>query len=178
MIVCISAAAAAYYAMAAAAVASAYSSYEQGRQEEANRNYQAQLADVQAQEARSAARAAAAETREEGDRTRGAARATYAAGGVSGDAGTPIVIDQDIAARAEEDALAQILQGEARGRGADAEAAFMRAQAKQSRRRANVQTGVSLFRAAASAYTMGADNSIVGHDSTGAGITRSGRQIF
>lgn len=176
---CISATAAAYWALAASAAATAYSSYEQGRQEEANRNYQAQLADVQAKEARSAAAAAAAETREEGDRTRGAARAAFAAGGVGGDAGTPIVIDQDIAARAEEDALAQILQGEARGRGAESEAAFMRAQAKQSRRRGNVQAGVSLFRAAASAYTMGAgSDSIVGHDSTGAGITRSGRQIY
>ena len=176
---CISATAAAYVALASSATAAAYSSYEQGRQEAANRNYQAQVADVQAQEARSAAAAAAAKTREEGDRTRGAARAAFAAGGVSGDAGTPVVIDQDIAARAEEDALAQILQGEARGRSAESEAAFMRTQAQQARRRGNVQAGVTLFRAAASAYTMAADrNSIVGNNSTGAGITRSGRQIY
>lgn len=168
----------AMYVLAASTAAQAYSSYEQGRQEAANRNYQAQLADVQAEESRSAARAAAAETREEAGRARASARAAFAAGGVDTGAGTPITIDQDIAARGEQDALTQILQGEARGRGYEQEAAFQRAMSRQARRRGNLQAGVSLFRAAASAYTAGGSGNIVGNDSTGAGITSGGRQIF
>jgi hypothetical protein len=87
---------------------------EQGRRDAAMGDYQRRQADADASVAASEAQLQARQIRKAGDRQRAEARASLAASGVTLGAGSAEVIDKEIGANAEEDALMSIYQGDVR----------------------------------------------------------------
>lgn len=111
---------AAYAALAGTAIAG-YSAIQQGKNAKAAGDranamgeYQKQQAEADASVAASEAQLQAWQIRKAGDRQRSEARASIAASGVTVGTGTAEIIDKDINASAEEDALMSIYQGDVR----------------------------------------------------------------
>lgn len=87
---------------------------------------QGMVLDAQAQAERDAAKAQAAQVRQQTGQARGAARAALAGAGVDVASGTAQRIDEDVARRGEQDALMLLLSGDRRAR----EAQFAAQQAR------------------------------------------------
>lgn len=101
---------------------SAVSQINQGRQEQKFRNYQADQAQADAQAEREVGMIKADKTRKAGRAQQSEARAALAASGVEVGAGTPLLIEGEIARSAEEDALQEMLYGSRKGTRLDTEA--------------------------------------------------------
>lgn len=112
--------------MAGATAFSAVSSITRGQEEKNYRDYQAAQASADAQAEREYGVIQAAKTRRAGRAQQSEARAALSASGVEVGAGTPVLIQQEIDRRAEEDALQQILYGTRKGARLDQEAQGMR----------------------------------------------------
>lgn len=122
----------------ATAAVGAYTQHQQGKYaaEQAN-------ADAEAEAARS--RLEAERIRREGKKARSAAAAQAADNGLDLGVGSPVVIDQEIAYNAEQDAWMTRLTGQSN-------ASRISAQGAAEKRMANTQAGVTLLQAASSAY--------------------------
>jgi hypothetical protein len=97
--------------MAAGSAVSALGSIAQGQQAKAMGNYQAEQAAADAEAARGQAQVEAAKIRKAGERQRSSAIASMAAAGVDSNVGTAELINKEIAAGAEEDALTAVFGG-------------------------------------------------------------------
>lgn len=84
---------------------------QQGKERKRLNDYQAQLAEADAQAEREAGEATASRIRRAGTFQQSEARAALSASGVEIGAGTPLLIEREIARGSEADALAAILQG-------------------------------------------------------------------
>ncbi|MCB2001689.1 MAG: hypothetical protein KDH93_19140 [Rhodoferax sp.] len=101
--------------MAGSAI-SALGALSQGRQAAATGKYQQEQAAADADAERAYAQIEAGKIREARSRTQSAARASVAASGVEVDVGTAELINQDIFASGEEDALTTVMNGATRAR--------------------------------------------------------------
>lgn len=90
---------------------SAYSSYQQGKSQEAWNNYNAQLEDQNAQTAARDAAISANQTRRQNARVLGRQRAAFAANGVVEDTGSPLLVESEQAGYLEMGALEVERQG-------------------------------------------------------------------
>lgn len=102
--------------MAAGSAVSAIGAIQQGRQAKAMGDYQAAQARADADAARGQAEVEAAKIRKAGERQRSAAVAAMAAAGVTSNVGTAELINKEITANAEEDAINTIFDGGNRAR--------------------------------------------------------------
>lgn len=93
---------------------SALSAIQQGNQAEAMGDYQRRQAEADASVQASEAQLQARQIRKAGDKQRASARASLAGAGVALGTGTAELIDKDINANSETDALLSIYQGETR----------------------------------------------------------------
>lgn len=105
---------------------SAGTAYVQGQQQKKFNNFQAAQATADAAAEREAGAVRADKTRKMGRAQQSEARAALAAGGVEVGSGTPLVIDDEIFKRSEEDALQEILYGSRRGDRLDQEGQGLR----------------------------------------------------
>jgi hypothetical protein len=134
--------------LVASAVVSAGSAIQSGRQQKAFANYQADQAEADAAAEKGAALVRAERIRSIARKTRGSARADLAAAGVSVGEGTPLLIEEDIIKRGEEDALIGIDDAQ------DA-ASRLRAQASGLRMQGNQAQTAGYINAASSALAAG-----------------------
>lgn len=99
------------YAAAASAAVGTYSAIQQGEQADAMGEYQQRQAEADAAIRESEAMVQARQIRKAADQQRAAARAALASSGVTVGAGTAELIDKDINANAQQDALTAIYNG-------------------------------------------------------------------
>jgi hypothetical protein len=117
-----------------ATLVGAYGQYQAGKQQAEWANYQAKQTEADAQAEVGAARVEAERIRKAGKRALAEANAALAGSGVDvNGAGTPVVINQEIARGSEEDALLTIVGGKDRAARLMAEAAATRAQGQQAK---------------------------------------------
>ena len=119
--------------MAAAAAVSAFSSIQGGRANKSQADYQARQAEADARAEKAAAEVRASRIRDMVEEQRAAARAAFAASGVETGEGTPVVVEREITRRGEEDAVLEILGGEAAVRRGEAYAQGLRLQGSRER---------------------------------------------
>jgi hypothetical protein len=136
-------------AMAVGTVLQAQSQEEQGKQQQALANAQADQQDIQAAQERDAAMAQAEKIRRAGRRQASEAEAAYAASGVSVGTGTPVRVNESIYRDSEEDAFNTILTGERRGRSLNTEANLTRTSGANARSAGNTAATSSLLSGAA-----------------------------
>lgn len=110
------------YAAIAGAAVSVLGSVQQGNQQAAQANYQADQARADAQAEKGAAQVQAEKIRKAGRQQQAQARTSLAASGVDVNEGTSTIINQSIGANAEEDALTAILNGTNRANRLNAQA--------------------------------------------------------
>jgi hypothetical protein len=130
--------------MAASTAIAAGSAVMQGQQASSAAKYNAQVASVQAQQARDAAAYEEARHRERLARALGAQRAGYAHAGVAAE-GTPLLAAADSAAQGELDALAIRYSGDAAAARANSEAALQRLYARNYATSGYMNAGGSLL---------------------------------
>lgn len=99
--------------MAASTALAAFSAVQGGRAQKQQADYQAEQAEADARAEKAAAEIRASRIRDLVEEQRGTARAAIAASGVEVNEGTPVLIDQEITRRGEEDAVLEILGGQA-----------------------------------------------------------------
>lgn len=128
-------------------ILSAASKVQEGRNNKAWANYQAEqlAADQAANEG--AARVHANNIISLGDRQRSAARAAAAASGVDVGEGSPVLIDQTIGQNAQHDAFMTLLDAQNAGRRSLAEQQGLRIQGNQSQQAGYIGAGTSLLSA-------------------------------
>lgn len=142
--------------MAAAAGMQAVGAIQSSRSQAAGMNYQAQVADAQAAATRGQAQIQADQAREVGRLQVSQTRSALAGAGVRVDQGSGLLVQGDVTRRAERDALSAILSGDMQARGMEAEAAGMRAGAKNARRAGNLAAVTSVLSAGANYAQWGA----------------------
>lgn len=103
--------------------------------------FQAEQARADAQAEREAGEVAATHTRRSGQKVQSEATAALAASGVEVGAGTPLLVEEQIARTAEEDALNQILYGVRRGSRLDQAAEIALLEGAQGAQAAQTQIG-------------------------------------
>jgi hypothetical protein len=107
-------------------VASMASSAKQGQQQQQQANYQAAQASADANAERQVAQVNAEKIRRAARKQQSSARSALAASGVMADAGTPLMIQGDIIEGGEQDALTELLTGVRKGQRLDIEASGLR----------------------------------------------------
>ncbi len=120
---------------------SAIGAIQEGRQAAATGKYQAEQAAADADAQRAYAQIEAGKIRKERDRTVSAARASLAASGVGLDAGTAEMINQDIYARGEEDALTTVMNGNTQARKLNAQGQAYRLSGDNARTSSALRAG-------------------------------------
>ena len=134
-----------------AAGVGAYSSYQQGKQQEKIYDYNAALAERQAEEERQAAKYAADIQREQGEALKARQRLLFNVSGVTLE-GTPEDLLADTAKQLERDAKAIEYGGQSKGTALDLQANLMRMQGTSARRAGWWNAGTSLLSGASTAY--------------------------
>ena len=130
------------------AVAGALGSIGEANAKADANEYNAKIADQNAQYARQEGEAEAERTRRENQRRVGAASANYGKAGVVIDQGSPLEVLGDVAREGELDALIQSYKGERGGRYQDSQATIFRTRAEDSRSAGYFNAGSSLLTAA------------------------------
>lgn len=120
-------------ALAASTALGTFASIQGGRAQKAQADYQADQAEADARAEKAAAEVRASRIRDMVEEQRGAARAAIAASGVEVNEGTPVLIDQEITRRGEEDAVLEILGGQAAMERGYGYASGLRAQGRRYR---------------------------------------------
>lgn len=141
--------------LAGAAVAgtavSAYSSYASGQQASKAAAYNAQTADLQAQQARDAAKIDAENQQEAARRVQGQTRARIAASGVEQSEGSPLLTIMDNARQAEIEKQRILYGGELRATGLQNQATLSRYQGGQAATAGFYGAGINLLSGISSA---------------------------
>lgn len=132
-----------------AAGVSAYASYEQGQQQKKAANFNAKMAEYNAQQAKDAAKAKAEIYEKETRRRLGAMRQQYAAAGVEPTAGTSLAVLIDSAQEAEKDLVRIKAGGEAESWSFMGESELQRSMGASYERAGNIGAGASLLGGAA-----------------------------
>lgn len=140
-------------AAAVAAAGSAYGVYASGQAQGAAADFNAQVAQQQAQAARDAAAVEEEQTRERNRRIQATARARAAASGVVPSEGSPLLILMDNAAQAELEAQRARFGGELTAAGFRGQAAQQQFAARQARTAGGIGAGISLLSSGASIGT-------------------------
>lgn len=149
---CVAVPAAMAIASAAAAATSAYSSVQQGRNQQKWSNYQAAQAQADADAEAGYAQVEAKKIREAGKKQRSQARASMAASGIDVDEGTAVNINEEITKGAEEDALNAIFGGIDRQRRGYAQASADRTRGAQANRAGTLNAAGTLLNSGYQTY--------------------------
>lgn len=136
--------------MAAGSAVSAIGAIQQGRQAQAMGNYQAAQAQADASATRGQAEVEAAKIRKAGERQRSAAVASMAAAGVSSNVGTADLINKEITANAEEDAINTIFDGGIRAKQISASGQAAKINGSNSAKAGFLNAGTSALRGGSS----------------------------
>ena len=136
----------------AAAAASAYASYEGGRQQKKAADFNAKTQEGNARLARQAAEAKAEQYREAGERRMASIRQQYAKAGVEPDAGTPLTVLMDSASELAKDELRIRSGGENQAWNFLSESELQRSSGKSAMQGGYIGAGASLLGGAARAY--------------------------
>lgn len=118
---------------------------QQGKAQSDAYEYQAEMANREANNERDAARDHADKIRKLARRQTGEQTAALAASGVSVAEGTPLVIEQDTLQRGEEDAFTELLNGERRANSLEGQAALYKSGAKNAVTSSYLSAGSSLL---------------------------------
>jgi hypothetical protein len=137
-------------AAAVAAAGTAYSIYASGQAQQAAGEYNADVAEQQAQAARASAAVDEEAAREKARRIQAAARAAYGASGVSQEEGSPLLVLMDNAAQAELEAQRIRYAGELAATGYGNQATLARTQGAQAAQAGQIGAGISLLSSGAS----------------------------
>lgn len=132
-------------AMAAATALSTFASIQGGRAQKQQADYQADQAEADARAEKAAAEIRASRIRDLVEEQRGAARAAIAGSGVDVGEGTPLLLDQEIIRRGEEDAVLEVLGGQAAMERGYGYASGLRAQGSRYRAAGWLQGATSLL---------------------------------
>jgi hypothetical protein len=149
----VTAASVAAYAAAAAAVVGAYSSIQQGKQQQKMADDQAQQAVNDGAYQQDAAKAQAEKIRKLGALQKSEARAALAASGVKVGEGTALEVEKEITAASEEDALTALLGGKRSAQSMQEEARLLTKAGTNARNNANTSALASVASAGARAYS-------------------------
>jgi hypothetical protein len=160
-------------ALLASAAVGAGSAIYQGQQQKEFANYQADQAEADAAAEKGAAQVRAERIRSIARKTRGTARADLAAAGVNVGEGTPLLIEQDIIKRGEEDAILGIYDGDDAARRLRAQAQGLRIQGQQAQTAGYINAGSSALAAGANysgwrGYNPGTGGGVATVDARGA----------
>lgn len=135
--------------MAAGSAVSAIGAIQQGQQAKAMGKYQAAQAAADADAARAQAQLEAGKIRKAGERQRSAAIASMAAAGVDSNVGTAEIINKEITAGAEEDALLAVFGGSTSARRLNAQGQAARIEGSNAARAGFLNAGSTALRAGA-----------------------------
>jgi hypothetical protein len=141
--------------MAVSAAAGAVSSIQQGRQQKAWADYQAEQAQADANAERGAAEVQAEKIRKMARIQAGEARAQLAGSGVDVGEGTALNINADIYGRAEEDAVMIIFGGADRAKRGEAEASGLKMKGAQAQQAGYLNAASSVLSAASTVANKG-----------------------
>lgn len=133
--------------MAIGSGVSALGSIAQGQQAKAMGNYQAEQAAADAEAARGQAQVEAAKIRKAGERQRSSAIASMAAAGVDSNVGTAELINKEITAGAEEDALTAVFGGSTSARRLNAQGQAAKISGDNAARAGFLNAGSTALRA-------------------------------
>lgn len=136
-------------AIAASTAYSAYSSIQQGKQQEMNADAQAEQTRIDADTLVSAANVEASKIRKVARTQVSEARASLAGSGVMVDEGTPLNINEEITKNAEEDAVLTIFNAQEAKKRGYVDASNMQLAGSQARTAANMQATSSVLAGAA-----------------------------
>lgn len=139
--------------MAAATALSAYSSIRAGAAAKDQADYESAQAEADARAEKAAAEVRANRIRDMVEEQRGSARAAIAASGVDVNEGTPVLLESEITRRGEEDAVLEILGGEAARQRGYAYAQGLRYRGRRERTAGYLGAASSLLRAGGSIYS-------------------------
>lgn len=130
-----------------------YAANQQGKQQEAWQNYQAEQADADADAERQAGMVEAERIRKLGKRQKAEADAAFAGSGIDLSEGTPLDINRDISQGVEEDAYFAMVGANDRGARLNADAMGARIGAKNSRTAGRLGAATALAQGAATVAT-------------------------
>lgn len=139
-------------AAAASAAVGAYATYSQGQQQKKTAEYNAKMAEYQAQREREAAAANAAAYRKEADRRLATMRASYLASGVSDTSGTPLLTLMESAQESAREEVRIKRTGEMASWGLLNESNLQRMSGKSAASYGTLSAGSSLLSGAGRAY--------------------------
>ena len=135
--------------MAVSTALSAFAAIQGGRAAKHQADYESAQAEADARAEKAAAEVRASRIRDLMKEQRSTARASIAASGVDVGEGTPLLIEQEITARGEEDAILEILGGENAMRRGYAYAQGLRLQGRRARTAGYFGAASSLLRSGA-----------------------------
>ena len=125
-------------------VLSAYGTYEAGKQQEANAEYNAEIMEQQAAEEKKAAQHEAKMIRKKGIAFKASQRVSFAKAGVTG-AGTPMLVLQDTANKIEQDIAMTLRGGQVRSNYYRARGQLLRTQGRSAYRAGKIGAATSLL---------------------------------
>lgn len=128
---------------------------QQGQQQKAYNNFQADQANADAAAERGMGEVRAGKIRKAGIVAQGEATAGYAGAGIDTTVGSPLAVKEKLGRNVEEDALTELLTGQRRGRALDVNAQGYRAAGRNAETSSMFSAGASLLGGAAAYMNAG-----------------------